>query len=165
LDESIGMTSSSSTDFDFFLGSWRVRHRRLKARLAGCDDWAEFGGTCRVRPLLGGAGNADDNVLELPEGAYRAVTLRAFDSETGLWSIWWLDGRFPHRLDPPMVGRFDAGIGTFYADDTIDGTPIRVRFLWDASDPHAPRWEQAFSADGGDTWETNWTMAFAPLQD
>lgn len=147
-------------DFDFFHGDWRVRHRRLRARLAGCTDWDAFDGTCRVRPLLGGAGNVDDNTLALPDGAYRAVTLRSWDAATASWSIWWLDGRRPHRLDPPMVGRFVDGIGTFFCDDVLDGRPIRVRFLWRVGDGLAPRWEQAFSVDGGITWETNWTMDF-----
>mgnify|MGYP000535290962 CR=1 FL=1 len=98
--------TASVHDFDFFHGDWRVQHRRLRARLAGCDDWDTFDGTSRVRPLLGGAGNVDDNALDLPGGAYRAVTLRSCDPATGLWSIWWLDGRWPHRLDVPMVGRF-----------------------------------------------------------
>jgi len=155
------MTSSSPTDFDFFIGDWRVRHRRLKERLAGCDDWIEFDGACHVRRLLGGAGNCDDNLLAMPGGTYRAVTLRSFDAVTRQWSIWWLDGRFPHRLDPPMIGGFDAGTGVFFADDMFNGMPIRVRFLWHACAGDAPHWEQAFSADGGETWETNWTMAFA----
>lgn len=154
----------SARDFDFLSGDWRVRHRRLRERLAGCDDWAEFEGTCRVRSVLGDAGNFDDNTLELPDGAYRAVTLRAFDAATGSWSIWWLDGRHPHRLDPPVVGRFENGVGRFLGDDLFAGRPIRVRFLWHVADPHAPRWEQAFSTDGGDTWETNWIMEFSRPQ-
>lgn len=157
-----GLTSSSR-DFDFFIGTWRVRHRRLRERLVGCDDWVEFYGTCDTRTLLGGCGNIDDNVLDLPDGPYRAVTLRSLDPATGLWSIWWLDGRFPHRFDPPVVGGFAAALGSFFADDMLNGVPIRVRFLWRATDPQAPYWEQAFSTDGGNTWETNWTMDFVRL--
>lgn len=157
-DPSASIASTAIHDFDFFLGDWHVRHQRLRARLAGCDNWDAFDGTCRVRPLLGGAGNVDDNVLDLPDGAYRAATLRSCDPATGLWSIWWLDGRWPHRLDTPMVGRFVDGVGTFLADDMLDGRPIRVRFLWHAG--IAPRWEQAFSVDDGGSWETNWTMDF-----
>jgi len=155
-----GTAAGSPRDFDFFHGDWRVRHRRLRARLVGSADWDAFDGTCRVWPLLGGAGNVDDNTLDLPGGAYRAVTLRSFDPATGLWSIWWLDGRWPHRLDVPMVGRFTDGEGIFLADDTFDGRPIHVRFLWRSRGKTGPRWEQAFSADGGATWETNWTMDF-----
>ena len=81
-------------------------------------------------PLLGGAGNVDDNVLELPAGTYRAISLRSFDPVTNQWSIWWLDGRTPGRLDPPVVGGFEDGVGTFIAGDTFDGRPILVRFIW-----------------------------------
>ena len=149
-----------AADFDFFIGSWRVAHHRLRERLAGCTDWDDFGGTSVTRKILGGLGNIDDNVLDLPGGAYRAVTLRAFDPATGNWTIWWLDGRRPGSLDSPMVGRFGDGIGQFHADDTLAGRPIRVRFLWTLTRPGCPRWEQAFSPDGGKTWETNWVMDF-----
>ena len=57
-----------------------------------------------------------------------------------------------------MVGRFAGGTGTFYADEIFNGQPIRVRFRW--LQTATPRWEQAFSTDGGLTWETNWTMDF-----
>jgi hypothetical protein len=154
---------SSPADFDFFIGDWRVHHRRLRERLAGCDDWVEFDGTCSAHSLLGGAGNVDDNVLAMPDGAYRAASLRSFDAATRYWSIWWLDGRSPHRLDPPVIGGFEGAIGTFYADDVFNGTPIRLRFLWYIASPQTPRWEQAFSQDGGETWETNWSMDFTRM--
>ena len=147
-------------DFDFFMGSWRVHHRRLKERLANNHEWVEFKGTGIAQKILGGFGNIDNNLLDLPNGAYRAVTLRAYDPEKKQWSIWWLDSRNPSHLDPPVVGRFENGVGTFYADDTFKGKPIRVRFLWTQVMSNKPHWEQAFSVDGGKTWETNWTMNF-----
>jgi hypothetical protein len=70
------------------------------------------------------------------------------------------NGRHPGTLDTPMVGRFENAVGTFYANDTLAGRPIRVRFLWTLPKPDMPRWEQAFSADAGATWETNWVMEF-----
>jgi len=149
-----------AADFDFFIGSWKVAHRRLKERLTGCTEWQEFGGICVTRKILGGLGNMDDNFLDLPGGAYRAVTLRSFNASTGQWSIWWLDGRHPGSIDTPVVGRFENGVGTFHADETFAGKPIRVRFLWTMSKPDGPRWEQAFSPDAGATWETNWFMDF-----
>jgi hypothetical protein len=147
-------------DFDFFIGAWRVEHRRLKARLAGSTDWETLDGTCAAQKILGGQGNMDDNVLNLPGGAYRAVTLRAFDPRTSTWAIWWLDGRTPHALDAPMIGAFRDGVGTFFADDTFAGLPIRVRFLWTRTHEASPQWEQAFSANDGESWETNWIMRF-----
>ncbi|MGH8204425.1 MAG: DUF1579 domain-containing protein, partial [Steroidobacteraceae bacterium] len=136
-------------DFDFFIGRWRVHHRRLNERLAGCQDWMEFAGSCESRKILGGQGNMDDNMLELPGDNYRAVTIRTFDPRSGQWSIWWIDARNPSSLDPPVVGRFENGVGTFSSDDTFKGRPIRVRFRWSLPAKDRPRWEQAFSADAG----------------
>ena len=105
-------------------------HRRLKERLAGNHDWIEFEGTCVMQKILGAAGNMDENFLDLPGGAYHAVTLRTYDAARKQWSIWWFDGRNPSHLDPPVVGGFKDGVGTFYAEDTFRGKPIRIRFLW-----------------------------------
>jgi len=146
-------------DFDFLIGSWRVHHRRLKERLAGNHEWIEFEGTCVMQKILGGAGNMDENILDFPGGAYRAVTLRTYDATKKRWSIWWVDGRDASHLDPPVVGGFKNGVGTFYANDTFKGKPIRIRFLW-TNLTTKPHWEQAFSEDGGKTWETNWIMEF-----
>ncbi len=145
-------------DFDFLPGRWTVRHRRLTKRLAGSDDWEEFAGTSTAWALLDGAGNVDDNLLGLPDGPYRAISLRAFDPATDAWSIWWLDGRNPGVLDPPVVGSFRDGVGTFIGSDTFDGRPILVRFVWSTISETVRRWEQAFSPDDGATWEVNWVM-------
>lgn len=147
-------------DFDFQQGRWRVAHRRLKDRLVGCTDWEEFAGTSEMRLILGGNGNLEDNCLDISTGTYRAVALRSYDSATATWAIWWLDGRSPHALDVPVVGRFEHGVGVFYAEDTLNGTPIRVRFHWLDTTTDHPRWEQAMSLDDGVSWEINWTMEF-----
>jgi hypothetical protein len=148
-------------DFDFLVGQWQVHHRRLKERLADNHDWIEFEGTSFVQKVMGGGALVDDNVLEFPAGAYRAAGLRAFDVKSGQWSIWWLDGRMPlGPLDPPVRGGFRDGTGTFVADETFNGRPIRVRFVWSRITPVSCQWEQAFSTDGGATWETNWVMDF-----
>ncbi|WP_343712643.1 DUF1579 domain-containing protein [Inquilinus sp.] len=147
---------------DFFplFGRWAVSHRRLRRRLAGDTLWDEFAGYSEMRPLIGGLGTIDDNILELPSGTYRAATLRLFDTESKLWSIWWFDGRSLHMDEAPLRGRFEDGIGTFFADDVWEGTPIRVRFIWSEITGRSARWEQAFSTDGGREWETNWIMRF-----
>ncbi|HEX5184356.1 MAG TPA: DUF1579 domain-containing protein [Allosphingosinicella sp.] len=150
---------SGATAFDFLFGNWRVRHRKLRRRLAGCTQWDEFEGESTSRPILGGLGNIEENVLDDPGGAYRALALRLFDPARGAWSIWWVDGRHL-RLEPPVHGRFQDGAGLFIGEDRLDDRPILVRFLWSAAERSRPRWEQAFSADGGGTWETNWIMRF-----
>jgi hypothetical protein len=158
---SISYRRMMSHDFDFFAGSWKVTHRRLKERLTGSTKWEEFEGTTSATLLMDGAANVDDNLLHLPGGSYRAVTLRSYDPASGQWSIWWLDGRNPHALDTPVRGSFVNGKGVFLADDTLHGNPIRVRFIWSDIKKDSAHWEQAFSPDGGETWETNWTMDFA----
>ena len=151
--------SDGRADFDFLAGRWRVRHHRLQRRLAGDTNWDDFAGTCEMWPILGGLGNVDDNVLELPAGTYRAATIRQFDPAMGRWSIWWIDARKP-GIEPPVHGSFKDGVGTFLGEDVFDGRPIRVRFLWSGITATSARWEQAFSADNGATWETNWVMEF-----
>ena len=152
-------------DFDFLVGQWRVHHRKLKERLANNHEWIEFEGTLNSQPLMEGDSNVDDLVLEVPGGAYRGVALRSFDSKTHQWSIWWLDSRTPlGPLDPPMRGSFHNGVGTFYADDTFDGRPVRIRFIWSKITPTSCHWEQAYSPDGGKTWETNWVQDIARVR-
>ncbi|UZK65511.1 DUF1579 domain-containing protein [Sphingomonas sp. M1-B02] len=155
------MSSDHCTDFDFEFGRWRVIHRRLKQRLADCRDWETFEGTSETRPVLGGNGNVEDQLLHISTGSYRAIAVRSFDPATRAWAIWWLDSRAPHGLDVPVIGGFADGVGTFLADDTHEGRPIKLRFLWLNTHTDSPRWEQAMSADGGQSWETNWTMDFA----
>lgn len=157
----IALPGSAPTDFDFVIGAWTVKHRRLDERLANCTDWTEFDGEMSTHRILGGFGNLEDNLLKFPDGEFRAAALRSFDPATETWSIWWLDGRCPGRLDVPVIGAFKNGIGTFYAEDQFAGAQIRIRFLWYCIDANRLRWEQAFSADRGASWETNWTMDFS----
>ncbi|WP_218016227.1 DUF1579 domain-containing protein [Sphingomonas asaccharolytica] len=145
--------------FDFLIGEWRVRHRKLRKRLAGNHEWFDFPGTLSVSPILNGAGNFDRNELSDPSGPYEAHSLRLFSTATGHWSIWWLDGRAP-ALDPPVVGRFEGKRGTFFADDVFAGRPIRVRTTYEPLSPTIAQWTQAFSDDGERSWETNWIMDF-----
>lgn len=156
----ISMHTGHPDDFDFLVGDWRVAHQRLNGRLIGSTDWNQFEGVCRMWKLMDGLGNVEDHWLDLPSGAYRAVGLRLFSPQTRQWAIWWLDSRDPHTIDPPVRGGFEGGIGTFIARDTLEHRPILVRFRWSETNTTAPRWEQAFSADDGATWEPNWRMRF-----
>ena len=117
-------------DFDFLVGHWRVHHRKLKERLANSQEWIEFEGTLFSQPLMVGYSNVDDLVLNVPGAPYRGVALRSFDPKSQQWLIWWLDSRNPlGSLDPPMRGDFKNGVGTFYGDDTLNGKPVRARFI------------------------------------
>jgi hypothetical protein len=144
-------------DFDFLVGSWDVVNRRLTERLVGSDDWEEFPATSTCIRPFGGAANFDE--ISVPAKGFHGLTLRLFDPEREEWSLYWANSR-DGRLTPPVVGRFDGGVGVFYGDDVEGGRPVRVRFLWSRITPTSARWEQAFSIDGERTWETNWIMEF-----
>src|SRR5687768_970220 len=147
------------SDFDFWPGEWAIRNRRLRERLAGSEDWEEFEARVTAWKILDGHGNADEFRTD-HDGGFVGMSFRFFDAATRQWSIYWADSRRSGLLDPPVLGEFDGDVGVFEGDDTFDGRPIRVRFTWSGVTTPTPRWEQAFSEDGGTTWETNWTMDF-----
>ena len=153
-------THTGQHAFAFQTGNWRVRHRKLRERLANSKDWYEFDGTCQAWELLDGAGNVDDHWIGDPNDPYPAATIRRLEPD-GSWSIWWIDARRA-GLDSPMTGSFENGVGTFFGNDEFNGRPIVVRFIWSMAAPNSPRWEQAFSNDNRQTWETNWVMDFEP---
>lgn len=152
--------SAHARDWAWLVGSWDVWHRRLKKRLAGDTHWQIFSGRSALWLTMNGQGTIDDNVVDLPGGSYRGLSLRAFEPASGKWAIWWLDGRDPSRIEPPVRGGFDGDVATFFGHDTFDGRPITVRFRWSDIHGSRPWWEQAFSADNGATWEVNWRNYF-----
>jgi hypothetical protein len=146
-------------DFDFLHGHWHVHNRRLRERLRGSTDWESFNATQYCQPLLGGLGNTD----ELRHGAGPVgMSLRFFDLQAKQWQIYWVDPR-DGLLQPPVCGAFVDGTGVFEGVDTHQGQPVRVRFTWSGTQSGTPRWEQAFSADEGKSWETNWVMSFTRI--
>ena len=147
-------------DFDFLLGSWHVRNRRLRNRLVGSEAWEDFEASLVVRPILSGLGNIDEYVTTLDGRHFEGASLRLFSLTTLEWRIYWVDTRFGN-LQAPVVGSFVDGVGTFRGEDVHDGSPVATRFLWSETTPLSARWEQAFSANGGATWETNWIMEFS----
>ena len=157
-------TVSTARDFDFLFGRWSIHNRRLRKRLAGSGVWDEFEATSVARPLLDGMGNEDEFRTDF-YGGFIGMSFRFFDPKTKLWSIYWADSRRCGVLEPPVFGSFSGDIGVFEGDDTFEGRPIRVRFAWSGVTTPPLRWEQAFSEDEGETWETNWVMEFTPAGD
>jgi hypothetical protein len=120
------------------------------------------------RPLPGGIGNEDFFKTDHWKD-FVGVTTRTYDPKTGLWRIYWVDNRFSGGvIEPPVVGKFQGNVGTFEGPDSFDGKPIIVRFTWTVH-PKGSKvtadWAQAFSTDGGKTWETNWTNEIISMDD
>ncbi len=151
---------ASKHDWDFLFGSWKVRNRYLEGRLRGSAEWTEFESRCEAMPLLQGLANLDCYAFERDGTPIEGMTLRLFDPTTGEWSIHWADSAHPGALIPPMRGSFAGETGEFFGDETVDGRTVLCRFVWTRVPADSPRWEQAFSDDGGKTWETNWIMEF-----
>jgi hypothetical protein len=147
------------TDFDFIIGSWKVHNRRLKQRLKGSILWEEFEGTVVARKIWGGAGNIDEFEAESPSGRIQGMTVRLYNPKSQQWSLYWAN-RGNGVLETPMIGGFKDGRGEFYDQELFEGKSIYVRYIWSNIKADSARWEQAFSADGGKSWETNWIMDF-----
>jgi hypothetical protein len=156
-----GVSTGSPRDFDYFIGSWKVHHRRLRKRLIGSTDWEEFEGATRCESLFGGAANLNESVSFRGGVKSHGLGLRAFDPKSGRWADWYLSGGDPTHIDPPGVGTFANGVGTFLSDEVYEGAPVKVRGLFRSLDLKTAQWEQAFSTDGGVTWETNWVMRYS----
>jgi hypothetical protein len=152
------------TDFDFFVGNWNGHHWRLRERLKGSSSWEEFDSTTVARRLLGGLGNMDEITLQRESGPREGLTVRLFDPSSKVWRLYWTTGGAIGPLDVPMVGAFKNGRGEFYAQEVFEDKSIISRYIWCNITPTSCRWEQAFSPDGGATWETNWVTEFVRVE-
>jgi hypothetical protein len=148
-----------SRDFDFFIGTWTGHNRRLRERLKGSTSCEEFESTVVDRKILNGAGNMDEVTFYRESGPAHCATFRLYDAHSGQWSLYWADG-IHGALQLPEVGSFKDGVGEFYCQEPFEGRMIISRFIWSEITDTTCRWEQAFSEDGGKTWETNWIMDF-----
>jgi hypothetical protein len=148
-----------SHDFDFEFGTWKVHIARRLRPLTGSTDWVEYDGVSTVRPVWDGKANLGELDVKGPAGAIRGMSLRLYDPATGQWSIRWANAA-DGALGLPMIGGFSGGVGTFHDQEDLAGRAILVRFIF--SDVSAKKFhlEQAFSADGGASWEVNWIADF-----
>jgi hypothetical protein len=143
-------------DFDFELGKWKMKLKRLKERLHNSHDWEEFNGTAVTRPAWGGKAQIDEVELDSPTaGHIEGMTVRLYSTTAHQWSLNWANQKNGH-FDVPTVGEFKDGRGEFYDMEMWEGRMVLVRFIWSNITPKSAHFEQSFSADGGKTWEVNW---------
>jgi hypothetical protein len=142
-------------DFDFEFGRWRTTVKRLKRPLSGTNEWVTYEGTSDVHSLLGGRANLVELSIGGPAGRIEGVSLRLYHPESRQWSLHYASVA-NGELTKPLYGQFEGRRGEFYGEDEYDGRPIQVRFVISEPTPNSARFEQAFSVDGGKTWEVNW---------
>lgn len=142
-------------DFDWEIGSWTTHLKRLKSPLSGSTEWVEYRGTSDVRPVMGGRANLVELKVEGPAGRIEGASLRLYNPKARQWSLHFASAA-GGVLTPPTIGSFQGTCGEFYAQDDWNGRAILVRFVISGITPNSARFEQAFSADGGKSWEVNW---------
>jgi len=162
---SLAPTSSSTAaadardgqhDFDFEVGKWNLKLKKLKAPLHNSKEWIEFNGTSTTRFAWGGKAQIEEMEVDSPViGHLEGMTVRFYDTKSHQWSLNWANQKNAH-FDTPTIGEFKDGKGEFFDMEMFEGRQILVRYVWSQITPKSAHFEQSFSTDGGKTWEANW---------
>jgi len=143
-------------DFDPLIGAWKYHLKRRLNPLTGSNTWVEFDGTGVCYKIWEGRAQLDTIEVDSPAaGHIEGLTLRLYNPQSHQWRLYWANSKVG-ILDPPQIGEFKDGRGEFFAQDTINGKVILIRFVWTNLTTDTPHFEQSFSGDGGKTWEVNW---------
>jgi hypothetical protein len=142
-------------DFDFEIGTWKTHLRRLLHPLTGSTTWVEYEGTTVVRKVWSGRANLVELEADGPAGHFEGLSLRLYNPQSRQWSLNFASSN-GGTMSQPTIGGFKDGRGEFFDQETFNGRAIFVRFVISDITPNSCRFEQAFSDDGGKTWEVNW---------
>ncbi len=157
-------TRDGQRDFDFEIGTWKTHLKRLVHPLSGSTNWVEYDGTTVVRKIWDGRANLVELEVDGPAGHIEALSLRLYDPQSQQWSLNFAGGRVG-SLSQPTMGQFKDGRGEFFDQETFNGRAIYVRFVISQITQNSCHFEQAFSDDGGKTWEVNWIATDTRLKD
>jgi hypothetical protein len=146
-------------DFDFDIGNWKTHTSRLVHPLTGSNDWIQLDGVLSVQKVWNGRANLAELESDGPTGHLEVLALRLYDPQSHQWSVNFATSDVG-ILSVPCVGEFKDGRGEFYDQEPINGRSILVRFRFWSISPNSARSEQAFSNDGGKTWETNFISEY-----
>jgi hypothetical protein len=146
---------NGQNDFDFEIGTWKTKLKRLMNPLTGSNTWIEYEGTTVVRKVWDGRANLVELDVKGAAGRIEALSLRLYNPESRQWSLNFANVR-SGVMTIPTIGEFKNGRGEFYNQETLNGRAILVRFVISDITQNSCRFEQAFSDDGGKSWEVNW---------
>ena len=150
-------------DFDWDIGTWKTHQKRLLHPLTGSSTWVEYHGTDVVRKIWDGA-NIGEIKADGPTGHLELFGLRLYNPDTGEWSIYFSNSG-GGVLSAPVIGGFKGGHAEFIDQESYNGKAILVRFSILDITADSCRFEQAFSNDGGRTWETNFVVDETRMKD
>ena len=151
-------------DFDFEIGTWKTRLSRRLRPLTGSNTWVEYEGTTVVRKVWDGRANLVELEVNGPAGRIEGLSLRLYNPESRQWSLNFSNSA-GGTLSAPVMGEFKNGRGEFYGQESLNGRAIFVRFVISDITPDSCRFEQAFSDDGGKSWEVNWVAVDTRVKD
>ena len=151
-------------DFDFEIGTWKTHLKRLQHPLTGSTAWVEYDGTTVVRKVWNGRANLVELVAEGAAGHFEGLNLRLYNPQSRQWSLHAANSS-SGTLSVPTIGEFKNGRGEFFDQEPFNGRTILVRNVWSDITPNSCRFEQAFSDDGGKTWEVNWIAVDTRVKD
>lgn len=151
-----GPLSAACDEFDFWIGSWEIDQKILRAD----GTWAELPARTKVRSALDGCALVESWEGEVEffwEGMKKpermtGLSVRSFDPKAGIWRIYWMDSRNPRFGE--FQGTFRDGVGEFFRES--DAIVSRIRFS--EVTEQSVRWELAISRDGRKTWRPVWVM-------
>jgi hypothetical protein len=155
---------SGQQDFDFEIGKWKTQLKRRLRPLTGSNEWVEYQGTSVVTKVLGGKANLVELDVTGTAGRIEGMSLRLYNPDARQWSLNFSNAA-SGTLTPPVIGDFKNGRGEFYGADTLGNRAILVRFVIFDITPNSAKFEQAFSNDGGKTWEVNWIATDTRIKD
>ena len=150
-----GEERSGQTAFDFEIGTWKTRLKRLVKPLSGSNEWVEYEGTTIVRKVWDGRANLVELNVTGKAGRIEALSLRLYNPQSRQWSLNFANVK-GGAMTTPTVGEFKNGRGEFYSQEDFNGRMILVRFIISDIKTDSCHFEQSFSNDGGKTWEVNW---------
>jgi hypothetical protein len=151
-------------DFDFEIGTWKTHLKRLTKPLTGSTVWTEYDGTTTVRKVWIGKANLVELDVNGPSGHIEALSLRLYDPGSHQWSLNFANST-GGNMSVPTIGGFKDGVGEFYDQEMYNGRAVLVRFVISGITPNSCHFEQAFSVDGGKSWEVNWVATDTRVKD
>ncbi|MES2417398.1 MAG: hypothetical protein V4541_04370 [Bacteroidota bacterium] len=149
------LKKDGQNDFDFEIGKWNTHLKILTKPLTGSTTWVEYKGTTIVTKVWNGKANLVELVADGSAGHFEGLSLRLYNSQTQQWSLNF-SSIGSGQMFVPAIGGFSNGRGEFYNQETLNGRSIFVRFIISAITSNSCQFEQAYSNDGGKTWEVNW---------
>jgi hypothetical protein len=150
-----GAPRDGQHDFDFEFGTWKTHLKLLSHPLTGSTSWIEYDGATVVRKVWDGRANLVELEVDGAHGHIEALSMRLYHPDSRQWSLHFANSS-DGMIGVPTVGEFKNGRGEFFDQEMIGGKATLVRFVISDITRNSCRFEQAFSPDGGKTWETNW---------